>query len=126
VAQVRSVRAGETVGYNRRGKVSRNSLIATIRIGYADGYPRTLGYGTGCVWINGSLYPVIGSVCMDMTMIDITGSEGIVAGTDVIVFGGPLPVSTLQTFPAKPPGYYLREAAENNETQIVALGCASK
>jgi alanine racemase len=95
VAQVKMVRAGETVGYNRWGKVSRDSLIATIRIGYADGYPRSLGNGTGCVWINGSLYPVIGSVCMDMTMVDITGSPGIEAGTDVIVFGGPLPVSTV-------------------------------
>ncbi len=103
VAQVRKVSAGETVGYNRRGKIVRDSVIATIRIGYADGYPRTLGNSAGHVWIKGKLYPTIGSICMDMSMIDITGSEGITEGTEVVVFGERLSVSRLaewaQTIP---------------------------
>jgi alanine racemase len=95
VAQVRQVAAGQTVGYNRKGKLTRDSLIATIRIGYADGYPRSLGNGRGNVMIRGTLFPVIGSVCMDMTMVDITGHPEIMAGEEVIVFGQHLPVTTL-------------------------------
>jgi alanine racemase len=95
VAQVREVAAGQTVGYNRKGKLLRDSIIATIRIGYADGYPRSLGNGAGKVWIKGKLFPVIGSVCMDMTMIDITGHPEIREGEGVVVFGGELPVTQL-------------------------------
>ncbi|MEX6690200.1 bifunctional UDP-N-acetylmuramoyl-tripeptide:D-alanyl-D-alanine ligase/alanine racemase [Danxiaibacter flavus] len=92
IAQLRMVKAGDTIGYNRRGKVERDSLIATIRIGYADGFSRNLGYGTGKVWINGRLYPVIGTVCMDMTMIDVTGAEDIKVGDEVEIFGPNLPI----------------------------------
>jgi alanine racemase len=95
IAQVRAVPKGETVGYNRKGKVDRDSLIATIRIGYADGYPRCLGNGAGRVWIRGQLFPVIGSVCMDMTMVDITGHPELRAGEEVVLFGKELPVARL-------------------------------
>lgn len=95
VAQVRHVPAGQTVGYNRKGKLRRDSIIATIRIGYADGYPRSLGNGAGMVCIRGAFFPVIGSVCMDMTMIDITGHPEIRAGEEVVVFGRELPVTQL-------------------------------
>jgi alanine racemase len=95
IAQVRALPAGETVGYNRKGKLLRDSLIATIRIGYADGYPRSLGNGAGNVWIRGKLFPVIGSVCMDMTMVDITGHPEIIAGEEVVLFGRELPVARL-------------------------------
>ena len=67
-----------------RGVVSRDSTIATVRIGYADGYPRLLSNGVGKMWLNGSLVPVIGNVCMDMTMLDITGKD-IREGDEVIV-----------------------------------------
>ncbi len=87
IAQIRKVKAGETIGYNRRGKVVRDSLIATIRIGYADGYNRRLGNGAGKVFINGILAPVIGSVCMDMTMIDITDVPNIEECDEVEIFG---------------------------------------
>jgi Alr-MurF fusion protein len=95
IAQVRHVPAGQTVGYNRKGKLRRDSIIATIRIGYADGYPRSLGNGAGMVCIRGTFFPVIGSVCMDMTMIDITGHPEIRAGEEVVVFGRELPVTQL-------------------------------
>ncbi len=92
IAQIRKVKAGDTIGYNRRGKVLRDSLIATIRIGYADGYSRRLGNGAGKVYINGMMAPVIGSVCMDMTMIDITGITNIEEADEVEIFGKHIPV----------------------------------
>jgi alanine racemase len=95
VAQIKQVPAGETVGYNRRGKVNRDSRIATIRIGYADGYPRSLSNGIGKVLIGGRRFPVIGNICMDMTMIDITGGDDIQVGDQVIVFGLGLPVTEM-------------------------------
>ena len=95
VAQVRRIRKGETVGYNRRSIVPRDSVIATIRIGYADGFPRSLGNGAGKVWLRGQLAPVIGSICMDMTMVDVTDVPGVVPGDEVILFGKELPITDL-------------------------------
>lgn len=92
VAQIKNLHAGDSVSYNRRGVVNKEAVIATIRIGYADGYPRRLGNGIGKVWVNGQLAPVIGTVCMDMFMIDITGIPGIREGDEVIIFGKELPV----------------------------------
>jgi Alr-MurF fusion protein len=92
IAQVRHLEPGETVGYNRRGKIVRPSVIATVRIGYADGYPLSLGNGAGKMLVKGLLAPTIGSVSMDMAMIDITGIEDVSEGDEVIVFGGDLPV----------------------------------
>lgn len=87
VAQLRTVKAGDTVGYNRRGKVTRDSLVATIRIGYADGFDRRMSNGNGFVFINGVEAPVIGSVAMDMTMVDVTGVPGVTEGGQVEIFG---------------------------------------
>ncbi|MDP4255773.1 MAG: bifunctional UDP-N-acetylmuramoyl-tripeptide:D-alanyl-D-alanine ligase/alanine racemase [Bacteroidota bacterium] len=95
IAQIKWLRDGETIGYNRRGIAAAGEVIATVRIGYADGYPRSLGNGAGKMWIRGRLAPVVGSVCMDMTMIDITGIEGVQEGDEVMVFGKQLPVSKL-------------------------------
>ncbi|MES1219285.1 MAG: alanine racemase, partial [Bacteroidota bacterium] len=95
VAQLKFLKAGESVSYNRQGKVNKDSVIATIRIGYADGYPRRLGNGTGKIWIKNKLLPVIGTVCMDMIMIDVTGMEGIKEGDEVIIFGKELPVQQM-------------------------------
>lgn len=94
IAQIRKVQAGESIGYNRAGIVHQDSTIATVRIGYADGYPRVLGNGIGKMLLNGKLVPVIGNICMDMTMLDITGIEA-KEGDDVIVFGASLPVNTV-------------------------------
>lgn len=92
IAQIKQVKKGESISYNRRGIVTADSLIATIRLGYADGYPRRLGNGTGKVLVRGKLVPVIGTVCMDMFMVDVTGLEGVKEGDDVIIFGNELPV----------------------------------
>ncbi|MET0635824.1 MAG: bifunctional UDP-N-acetylmuramoyl-tripeptide:D-alanyl-D-alanine ligase/alanine racemase [Chitinophagaceae bacterium] len=92
VAQVKYLKAGETVGYNRRGKIEHDTIVATVRIGYADGYSRRLGYGAGKMYINGALAPVIGTVSMDMTMVDVTDIPHVKEGDDVIIFGKELPV----------------------------------
>ncbi|MEN9569085.1 MAG: hypothetical protein RL172_316 [Bacteroidota bacterium] len=91
IAQIKEVKAGESVGYNRAGILPHNASIATVRIGYADGYPRILGNGKGKMLLKGKLVPVVGNVCMDMTMIDITGT-GATEADDVVVFGAGLPV----------------------------------
>jgi alanine racemase len=91
ISQIKNVQAGDTVGYSRKGTVKKNSVIATVRIGYADGYPRALSNGKGKMWLNGILVPVIGVVCMDMTMLDITGIN-VAEGDEVIIFGEPLSV----------------------------------
>jgi alanine racemase len=103
IAQIKQLKDGETIGYNRKGVAEGERVIATVRIGYADGYPRTLGNGNGKMWVNGHLAPVTGSICMDMTMIDITGIPHVQEGDEVIVFGKELPVSQVahlaQTIP---------------------------
>jgi alanine racemase len=92
IAQLKTVKKGETISYNRRGEVKEDALIATVRIGYADGYSRSLSNGKGKMWVKGKLAPVIGTVCMDMTMIDVTGIPDVKEGDEVIVFGKELPV----------------------------------
>jgi len=87
IAQLRWIKAGDTVGYNRRGKVTKDELIATLRIGYADGVSRRLSNGVGNVWIKGKLAPIIGNVCMDMLMVVATGIEGIQEGDEAEIFG---------------------------------------
>ena len=94
ISQIREVKSGETIGYSRRGKVDRTSMIATIPVGYADGFHRNLGNGVGKVRIRGKEAPVIGDVCMDMTMVDITGI-GALEGDPVEIFGKGQSVSTL-------------------------------
>lgn len=66
---------GDTIGYNRRGRLERDTLVATIPIGYADGLDRHLGYGNASFLVNGHLCPTIGSICMDICMIDVTDAN---------------------------------------------------
>ncbi len=92
IAQIRKVAAGESIGYNRRSITKRDSIIATIRIGYADGFRRELSAGIGKVYINGIFAPVIGSIAMDMAMVDITAQPDIKEGDEVEIFGKHIPV----------------------------------
>jgi alanine racemase len=93
ISQIKELKEGETVSYGRKGVLARNSRIATVRIGYADGYPRSLSNGAGKMWVNGQLAPVVGTINMDMTMIDITGIPNVEEGDEVVVFGKQLPVA---------------------------------
>jgi Alr-MurF fusion protein len=86
ISQIKQVKAGETIGYSRKGVAKQDMTIATVGIGYADGFNRHLGNGVGKMLVMGHFAPVVGSVCMDMTMIDITGIPAR-EGTEVIVFG---------------------------------------
>ncbi|MGZ8559547.1 MAG: bifunctional UDP-N-acetylmuramoyl-tripeptide:D-alanyl-D-alanine ligase/alanine racemase [Chitinophagaceae bacterium] len=95
IAQLKNLKAGESVGYNRKAVLKKDAVIATVRIGYADGYSRKLGNGAGKMWVKDKLVPVTGSICMDMTMIDVTGVEGVQEDDEVIVFGKELPVQLL-------------------------------
>jgi alanine racemase len=95
IAQIKRVKQDESVSYNRRGVVHRDSRIATVRIGYADGYSRRFSNGVGKMWVKGGVAPVIGTVCMDMTMIDITDIADVKEGDDVIVFGKEIPVQEM-------------------------------
>jgi alanine racemase len=95
IAQLKHLKKGESVSYNRRGIVTRDSIIATVRIGYADGYVRRFGNGVGKMLIRGRRTPVIGSVCMDMTMVDVTDIPGVTEGDEVIVFGKDMPIDQL-------------------------------
>lgn len=95
IAQIKELDPGETVGYNRRGKVDHPMRIATISIGYADGYPRALGNGKAHVLIHGKPAKLVGVVCMDMCMVDITDIPEAKEGDEVIVFGKELPLTQL-------------------------------
>jgi alanine racemase len=94
VSQLHHVKEGESIGYSRKGKATRDSLIATIAIGYGDGFSRAFSNGVGKAWVKGRFVPVIGNVCMDMTMLDVTDVE-VVEGDEVILFGEELPVVEL-------------------------------
>lgn len=94
ILQIRNVPAGDTVGYSRQGKVTRDSRIAIIPIGYADGFDRHFSCGAGEVLIRGRRCPVVGNICMDACMIDVTGTDAR-EGDPVIIFGEELPVSEL-------------------------------
>jgi len=85
VTQVKELQPGETVGYSRKGVLPNGGKIATVKIGYADGYSRSFGNGVGKMLLNGKLVPTIGSICMDMCMLDVTGLS-VKTGDEVIVF----------------------------------------
>ncbi len=102
IISIKEWEKGITIGYGRKGLVSRKSRIATIPIGYADGIDRHLGNGNANVWVNGVLCPTIGNICMDLCMIDVTDAQCKV-GDKVEIFGEHIPVEqlsdTLQTIP---------------------------
>src|SRR5690606_258941 len=76
----------DTVGYNRKGVLKNGGTIATVKIGYADGYSRHLGNGVGKMLIHGRLVPTVGDICMDMCMVDVTDLP-VKVGDEVVVFG---------------------------------------
>ena len=96
ISQIKTLPAGHTVGYGRRGQAgSGERRIATLAIGYADGYDRRFGNGAGTVLIHGQPAPLVGSVCMDMCMVDVTEIAPARAGDVALVFGEGLPLTAL-------------------------------
>jgi alanine racemase len=94
ILQIRYVKAGESVGYGRRTVVSRSSRIAVIPTGYADGLDRRLSNGVGEVLVRDTRCPVVGNICMDACMIDVTDVEA-VEGDTVIIFNDRLTVDEI-------------------------------
>ena len=94
ILQMHSVKAGETVGYSRKGVIEHDSLIAAIPIGYADGLDRRLGNRRCYCLVNGKKAPYVGNICMDVAMIDVTGID-CREGDSVEIFGDHLPVTVL-------------------------------
>ncbi|MDE6269832.1 MAG: alanine racemase, partial [Muribaculaceae bacterium] len=95
IIALREYEAGTTVGYGRRGKLDRKSVIATLPIGYADGIDRRLGCGTASFRVRGVDCPTVGSICMDMCMIDVTEVPDVQLGDHVEIFGPTLPIERL-------------------------------
>lgn len=91
ISQIKKLKAGESVGYGRWGQPDGDMTLATIAIGYADGFSRSFSRGIGQVIVAGKRAPVVGNVCMDMTMIDITGINAH-EGDEVIIFGEGMPI----------------------------------
>lgn len=94
ILQIRDVRAGDSIGYSRKSFVDRDSRIAAIPIGYADGLNRHLGNRHCYCLVNGKKAPYIGNICMDVCMIDVTGID-CEEGDQVVIFGDELPVTVL-------------------------------
>ena len=94
IIAIKEWEVGTTIGYNRRGVLSRHSRIATIPIGYADGLNRHLGNGNCTVLVNGHRCPTVGSICMDICMIDVTDAPCEVGDT-VEIFGKNISVMEL-------------------------------
>ena len=86
ISQLKDIPQGDSVGYNRRWRAERPSRIAILSIGYADGLSRHLGNGNGHVVVCGKQAPIIGSVCMDMCFVDVTGIP-CNEGDEVVLFG---------------------------------------
>lgn len=86
ISQLKAIPKGDSVGYNRRWVAQRDSKIAIISIGYADGLNRHLGYENGRVLVKGKLVPIIGSICMDMCFLDVTDVD-CKEGEEVVIFG---------------------------------------
>ena len=94
ILQIRNVPQEDSVGYSRKGKLNRDSRIAAIPIGYADGLNRRLGNGNAYCLVNGQKAPYVGNICMDVCMIDVTDIP-CKEGDKVVVFGTELPVTVL-------------------------------
>ena len=102
ISQIITIKPGETVGYSRTFKAEKEMKIATLRVGYADGFRRSLSNGVGAVFINGVSCPVVGNVCMDMTMVDVSNVI-CQAGDEVEIIGENIDIITfskrLETIP---------------------------
>jgi len=88
VSQVKKILSGETISYNRSGSLAKDGKIATVRIGYADGYLRAFGNGVGRMLVRGMVVPTVGNITMDMCMLDVSAIPEVREGDEVIIFNG--------------------------------------
>lgn len=95
IIALKSYPAGTAIGYGRRGVLERDSLVATVPVGYADGVNRHMGGGRSSFMVNGTLCPTVGSICMDVCMVDVTDAQLPAIGDPVVIFGPENPVTTL-------------------------------
>lgn len=95
IISIKEWEAGTTIGYGRRGVLKRRSLVATVPVGYADGVNRHMGCGRCSFDVNGVKAPILGSICMDICMIDVTDVPGVKVGDSVVIFGPENPVTDL-------------------------------
>jgi len=86
ISQIKTISPNETVGYSRNFIAKNTTTVGVVAVGYADGLSRKLGNGNGKVWVNGQHVPIIGSICMDMCMVDLTGVSA-QEGDEVEIFG---------------------------------------
>jgi len=94
ISQIKTIPAGEPVGYNCMDVADHERLIAILPVGYADGLDRKLGNRNGSVFIRSSLAPIAGNICMDMCMVDVTGI-GAAEGDEAEIFGENLPIEEM-------------------------------
>jgi alanine racemase len=87
ILQIRNVSKEDTVGYSRKGTLTRDSVIGALPIGYADGLNRKLGNRAWSVLVNGVKAPIVGNVCMDVCMVDLTDVPSVKEGDTVVIFG---------------------------------------
>ena len=123
VTNVKTVSVGDTIGYGSRFVAPRDMRIATLPIGYADGFLRTNAKSGTKLFVRGKPCGIVGRVCMDQTMIDADGVDGISIGDEVIIFGGEgaadvneyakinktIPYETLCTVGARVPRFYKKD-----------------
>lgn len=120
ILQIKTLNPGDgTIGYGRHGKISpEGTVIATIPVGYADGLDRHLSRGAGSFSLNGHRVPTIGNICMDMTMLDITGVDAQVGDT-VTIFGADPTISELASILGTIPYEILTSVPRRIERVIV-------
>ncbi len=92
ISQIKTVQPEETVGYGRKGKITIESKIAVVPLGYADGLDRKLSNKNGFAFVKNHRVPIVGNICMDMLMLDVTGVN-VQPGDEVEFFGSHIPVS---------------------------------
>ncbi len=95
VIQIKQLPEGKTTGYNRSGKATEDTEIGIISIGYGDGLMRLIGNGQFQVQIQGKLYPTLGNICMDVTIVDLGINHGVSVGDEVVLFSPNYPISKL-------------------------------
>ena len=94
ISQIKQISKGESIGYNRKGFATSNMTVATIPVGYADGLSRELGNGKWKMIVNGKKAPIVGNVCMDMVMIDITDIN-CEEGNEAFIFSAENPITEM-------------------------------